>query len=598
MNSMRMCFLTLSLLAISAAALIAQTAGDYRTAQSGNWNAATTWQKYQGGAWAAATAVPDSGVGKIEILAAHTVTVTSNIVVDSVYIDSLATLIVPAGDTLTVGPPNLAVGSQVGVAVLGGGSMLISGTYKHARDAGSFPKATWLPGSTCLVSPGAIVLATVPTNRSQSFRNFEWNCPAQTANLALNLTGLSDSIKGNFVVRSTGTGRLYLTSPGTSSQVYAGPINILGDVILYKGQFAMHGTSSALQGGLTFYQANVGGNLKVNGDTPATSNFGLTRGSAAPAFWRVAGDVTFSNCTLTTSNNMDSKVVFVKAGTQKLAMNGVTITSSAAFSFQVANGATVDIDTNKVTGAGTFVLDNGGSVKVTYGANSGGIACTGASNTVAYNNFAVATAATGSGTATFTAATPASSKLSDTSKSLPRYYTVVADAGITAGTMVVNYPVTEVPATVTEANLVPAKYSGTGTLWYAMGAATNATTHIATSNANIKINGVWAVVDPSILSGVSAQSSSVVPGAFEVGQNYPNPFNPSTQITFGLPKESMVTAKVFNLLGQEVASLLNGRVSAGVHTLTFNAAKLGSGVYFCRIQAGSAVETRRMVLAK
>lgn len=596
MHPMRMCFLTLSLLGISAVALIAQTAGDYRTAQSGNWNVTATWQKYQGGAWAAATAVPDSGVGKIEILAAHTVTVTSNIVVDSVYIDSLATLIVSAGDTVTVGPPNLAVGSQVGISVQGGGSMLISGTYKHARDAGSFPKATWLPGSTCLVSPGTIVLATVPTNRSQSFQNFEWNCPNQTANLALNLTGTADSIKGNFVVRATGTGRLYLTSPGTSAQTYAGPINILGDVILYKGQFSMHGTSSALQGGLTFYQANVGGNLKVNGDTPATSNFGLTRGSAAPAFWRVAGDVTFTNCTLQTSNNADSKIVFVKAGKQKLAMSGVTI--SAAFSFQVANGATVDIDTNKVTGAGTFVLDNGGSVKVTYGANSGGIACTGASNTVAYNNFAVATATTGSGTATFTAATPASTKLSDATKSLPRYYTVVADAGITAGTMAINYPVTEVPGTVTEANLVPAKYSGTGTVWYTMGAATNTTTHIATSNAGVNINGVWAVADPSILAGVSTQSSSNLPQVFEVKQNYPNPFNPSTQITFGLPKESMVTAKVFNLLGQEVASLLDGRVSAGVHTLTFNAAKLGSGVYFCRIQAGSAVETRRMILAK
>ncbi|MFI5253629.1 MAG: carboxypeptidase regulatory-like domain-containing protein [Bacteroidota bacterium] len=90
-----------------------------------------------------------------------------------------------------------------------------------------------------------------------------------------------------------------------------------------------------------------------------------------------------------------------------------------------------------------------------------------------------------------------------------------------------------------------------------------------------------------------------VPKAFALYQNYPNPFNPSTEIRFDLPSASPVTLKLYNVLGQEVATLLNSQpMDAGVQSLHFDASKLSSGVYFYRLQAGSFTNTKKMLLLK
>lgn len=85
---------------------------------------------------------------------------------------------------------------------------------------------------------------------------------------------------------------------------------------------------------------------------------------------------------------------------------------------------------------------------------------------------------------------------------------------------------------------------------------------------------------------------------FSLDQNYPNPFNPSTNITFSLATDSKVSLKVFDVTGQEVASLLNQNMTAGVHSYTFDAADFNSGVYFYTLQAGSFLETKKMILMK
>lgn len=89
-----------------------------------------------------------------------------------------------------------------------------------------------------------------------------------------------------------------------------------------------------------------------------------------------------------------------------------------------------------------------------------------------------------------------------------------------------------------------------------------------------------------------------VPTAFTLEQNYPNPFNPSTKVTFGLAKPGMVTLKVYDALGREVATLLQEEKSAGKFIVTWNASGLESGVYFCRLQSGGLTETRKMMLVK
>jgi len=91
---------------------------------------------------------------------------------------------------------------------------------------------------------------------------------------------------------------------------------------------------------------------------------------------------------------------------------------------------------------------------------------------------------------------------------------------------------------------------------------------------------------------------ATVPLEFTLSQNYPNPFNPSTEIEFTLPVKSDVTLKVFNVLGQEVATLVSGTQSGGTHEVSFDASHLASGVYLYKLAAGNYVSTRKMLLLK
>jgi hypothetical protein len=89
-----------------------------------------------------------------------------------------------------------------------------------------------------------------------------------------------------------------------------------------------------------------------------------------------------------------------------------------------------------------------------------------------------------------------------------------------------------------------------------------------------------------------------IPSEYTLSQNFPNPFNPSTEIQYALPKESKVTLAVFSPLGQEVARLVDGMQPAGSYRVSWSGTGKPSGVYFCRLQAGGASLTRRMVLLK
>jgi polyhydroxybutyrate depolymerase len=85
---------------------------------------------------------------------------------------------------------------------------------------------------------------------------------------------------------------------------------------------------------------------------------------------------------------------------------------------------------------------------------------------------------------------------------------------------------------------------------------------------------------------------------FSLKQNYPNPFNPSTDISFDLPVSSFVTLKVFDITGREVAILISEYLSSGHYIRRWSANKLPSGAYFCRLQAGSYIETKKLLLLK
>jgi hypothetical protein len=85
---------------------------------------------------------------------------------------------------------------------------------------------------------------------------------------------------------------------------------------------------------------------------------------------------------------------------------------------------------------------------------------------------------------------------------------------------------------------------------------------------------------------------------FYLFQNYPNPFNPSTQIRYSIPKTTLVTINVYDILGKEVATLVNEEKSPGNYEVEFNGSSLPSGIYFYKLQAGDFVEAKKMVLMK
>jgi len=89
-----------------------------------------------------------------------------------------------------------------------------------------------------------------------------------------------------------------------------------------------------------------------------------------------------------------------------------------------------------------------------------------------------------------------------------------------------------------------------------------------------------------------------IPDKFVVEQNYPNPFNPSTVISYSLPKKGLVNIKIYNSLGQEIATLVDAVQSAGIHKVNFNASKLSSGVYFYQVMSENFTQVKKMMLMK
>ena len=96
----------------------------------------------------------------------------------------------------------------------------------------------------------------------------------------------------------------------------------------------------------------------------------------------------------------------------------------------------------------------------------------------------------------------------------------------------------------------------------------------------------------------SVEPTPGVPSVYKLDQNYPNPFNPTTNIRYSIPSSSFVSLKVFDMLGQEVATLYNGHQDAGNYVADFDAASLANGTYYYTLTAGSYSETKKMLLLK
>ena len=111
----------------------------------------------------------------------------------------------------------------------------------------------------------------------------------------------------------------------------------------------------------------------------------------------------------------------------------------------------------------------------------------------------------------------------------------------------------------------------------------------------VHIDEIWYNETPT---GMSISDDAPIASSYELGQNYPNPFNPTTHIRFNIPETAGAKLTVFNIMGKAVANLVDGVVSAGGHTVSWNAENMPTGVYFYRLESGNFSQTRKLLLVK
>lgn len=544
----------LGLFLIFSVQLFGQATGDYRSRVTGEWRTAGSWERFSGGTWSPATEPPPGLSGVITIQTAHTITVGTG------------------SDTIKINGASVIVNGylkETGLILKTAGSWVINGTFELGHPPATnigLPTATWNDGSTCLLT--GIAGTTTSLNAVQSFFNLTVNCPNWNANLNLGWIRNVVTVRGDVRVISTGSGRLQFGAPLADSSV---TINILGNLIVSAGQSAtslVSVTSNGTSNPNTSITVNVYGNVIVTGN-PANvewTNFSISRGSqgnSGTATWNFYGDVSVSDARIQNSTGTSAgglgKFVFAKNGTQTLTFTNLFTATAAAINIEVNSNTTLNIGTTTLTGSsGFFKLNPAATVQT---ANIAGI----------------------DGNLTNTG---------DKILSTEANYTFNGTSPQITGSLM---PATVNDLTINNSSGVALSQLTTvnGYLYLTAGVLDNCTNNVSVPEANIVVGTGSALCTPNSVAELDA-----IPQSFYVEQNYPNPFNPSTTIRYGLPGESFITVKVFNVLGQEIATLFEGKQIAGVHELNFDASNLSSGVYIYRIQTEKSVDIKRMILMK
>ncbi len=288
--------------------MLGQSSGDYRSVADGNWSSLSIWEIYDGGtsSWIPATVVP-TGSEKISIQSSDTVTVDIALSNVSGYIYC-----------------------QGGLSIGATGSLAFStGIYEHARNAGTIPTATWGVGSTCLITGSTSV---APSNGSQNYYNYTWNCAGQTTNLHVGWLG--NTIYGNVTCLAPAASQFRMTSSAGTNQT----ITVKGNVIVDGGYLSLSGSSGAAN-----YKVIVEGNITV-----ANGKFSLVAGSGGLAVWYLYGDLnlTSSGAQFITPSNKTAgtKLVFAKKdGLQYFNNNGGKINDQSVY-FDVDSNATLQLN--------------------------------------------------------------------------------------------------------------------------------------------------------------------------------------------------------------------------------------------------------------
>lgn len=342
--------------------------GDYRSNGTGNWEAAATWQKYNGSAWVAATAAPSSLNGVITIQNGHTVTINSILLADQIVVNNGGTLVASNSAVLTF---NNGTGTELDVSgifknaaalTINAGASIIfqsAGKYQHnfTTSAGTIPTATWAAGSTCEII-GYTNNNSTPSGM-QNFSNFVWNCPSQTKPIYLN--GALTSVTSDLTIISTGTGSLFLSNSTAST------LSVGANFVLTGGTFSLSdgsGISSIM---------NIAETFKQTGGT-----FSVVDGSGSTGAIYASGDWTRSGGTLKVGGNgsTSAMIYFNRAGSQTFTATTATVTGNV--DYNVRSGANLILGSSTVLGR-NFTVSPG--AKLTIG-HPAGISTSGATGNI------------------------------------------------------------------------------------------------------------------------------------------------------------------------------------------------------------------------
>lgn len=414
--------------------------GEYRSKQSGTWNATTTWEYFNGVSWINAVATPTYLDATITIQAGHTVTVTASVNVDQVTVQSGA-LVIHNNGTLKImdgtgtdlvvngtlelnasltldnnssfslfglvnkysGNFNINTGAKIYIEnggrfkKVGGGQdvgvnqwvVKNGGTYEHADDGTGIPNADWQTNSTCLVTG---TINSTPGNLDQSFYHFTWNCPGET--VRRNFNSNLQTILGNFTIISTGSGSIVLTGNGSQTLTVGGnyvhqggmlalsqngdwTMTVAGNFTQTAGSFLMtDGSTSAAQGNSIL---NVGGNFSVSNATfDATQHSGGNVANGITTL-NLSGNFTIgAGALLTETATSTGKGIinFNGTGVQTFTKTG---TISNTIDFNVLAGSTLAMGTSTATGSGSFAVNANAGVQL---GSAQGITSSGASGNV------------------------------------------------------------------------------------------------------------------------------------------------------------------------------------------------------------------------
>jgi hypothetical protein len=513
-----------------SANLFSQASGDYQSNGAGKWNAAGTWQKYNGSAWVNASTAP-TGSENITIQATDSVDVNIPVTITG-YLKSL-------GGKLGNSSTNLTFGNN--------------GTYEHAANGGSIPVATWATGSTCFLSG---VTANAPSNSSQNFYNFTWNCPNYTT--AVNMGWGGNTIGGTVKVYGSLVKTMFrFTGSSVGNQAPgANVITLNGDLILED--FLTYVSSTGSSGGDTIA-------VYVKGNITSYGTFNIANGSGAFCNWYLYGNLNIIGGAITTNSTASKPDSVIFAGTEKQTFfKADSIGSASNIFFATLPGSIVDLGTTSIGGSTTTFTQAPGSTLIT--AHRSGLK----------GNLSVQGAI-----------------------SLPTNGNYEYDGIVTQVDSLLPATVNNLTINNSDTVSFPIAITVNGVLTLKKGILNNSVNSIVIGSTGSVVfaGGNTAVPIPGWPNGI--KDIAPAPRVFKLFNNYPNPFNPSTQIRFSVPKDGFTTLKVMNILGQEVETLFEGTARAGnLLEVTFDAKRLSSGIYFARLQQGDKISLQKMNLIK